>query len=267
MPDTDRPARRTGVERSQSSEALSLTKRDTAPSDCDLAGGDRQRSLVPGAPPLFPDRLRPDAYGQVASGGTLSVEILCEAYQRGIFPWSGEDPIPWCAPDPRLILIPGDFHSSASLEKQVRRGRYRIRFDHDFRAVMSSCAGIERPGQRGTWITPNMLRVYGELFDLGIAHSVEVVAERGLVGGLYGLTFGRAFFGESMFHLERDTSKLALRALCRELLERGFHFIDCQAVTPHLLRLGARAVRLSRYLEALERALAHPSLHTSWTDW
>jgi leucyl/phenylalanyl-tRNA--protein transferase len=203
----------------------------------------------------------------VALGGPLTAETVLEAYRRGIFPWSGDDPVPWCATDPRLVLRPAWFRSSRSLEKLARRGTYTVTFDRDYRAVMESCAEIFRPGQGGTWITGPMIDVYTELHGRGITHSVETYRDGKLVGGLYGLTLGRAFFGESMFAREPSTSKLALRALCGELERRRFHFIDCQQVTPHLMRLGGVPIRLRTFLTWLEAALDEPSEHYRWTDW
>jgi leucyl/phenylalanyl-tRNA--protein transferase len=217
--------------------------------------------------PVFPEELRPDADGVVARGGEISVDVLLEAYPRGIFPWTGKHPIPWCAPDPRMVLYPRDFAASRSLRRLARTRRYVVRFDTDFESTLAACAQTPRPGQGGTWITPNMAVAYTELARRGIAHSVEVYRGSALVGGLYGLSLGRAFFGESMFYREPNTSKLALWVLCERLVERSFHFIDCQAVTPHLKRLGARAIPLRDYLLGLERALALPSVPGPWLDW
>ena len=223
--------------------------------------------LDPGPPdggPVFPRRLEPDAYGQVAEGGRLDRRTLVEAYRRGIFPWSGEDPIPWFSPDPRLILIPGRFHASKSLTRLARSGRYELGFDDAFEDVMRGCATTERAGEDGTWITEGMVAAYGELHEVGIAHSVEVRSEGALVGGLYGLTFGRAFFGESMFSAVPNASKLALMHLCDRLTEWGFDFVDCQAVTRHLMSLGAEPVPRASYLARLAEALEGPSRHERW---
>lgn len=217
--------------------------------------------------PHFPELLNPDPWSRVALGGPLTPKTVLEAYRRGIFPWSGEDPVPWCAPDPRLVLRPAWFCSSRSLEKLARRGRYAVTFDRDFEDVMRHCASVRRPGQDGTWITPSMIDVYCQLHDQHVTHSVEVHREGKLVGGLYGVTLGRAFFGESMFTLEPNASKLALRALCHELEHRSFHFIDCQQVTRHLLSLGARPIRLHTFVQWLQNAIQFPSLHVSWADW
>ena len=146
----------------------------------------------------FPDPhdLFPDEYGLVALGGRLTPETVCEAYNKGIFPWSGEDPIPWFSPDPRLILNPHEFHRSKSLRKLLRKGSFQILFDKNFDAVLRACALTYRKDQDGTWINGRIPKVYGELFNRGYAHSVEVYHGGRLVGGLYGLSFGRAY-GES----------------------------------------------------------------------
>jgi len=214
--------------------------------------------------PVFPDGLEPDAHGLVAVGGTLTVESLSEAYQKGIFPWSGEWPIPWYSPDPRLVLFPERFKVARSLKPALNR--FEVRFDTDFEAVIHACETTPRDGQNGTWITPNMVAAYGELFRLGIVHTVEAYDEDGtLAGGLYGLTFGRAFFGESMFFHQRDASKVALCALCARLAKWDFHLLDCQQVTGHLMSLGAEPLPRTDFLQRLRSALEHPSHHESWS--
>lgn len=217
-------------------------------------------------PSAFPHVAEPDEYGLVFVGGDLTVATLVEAYTRGFFPWTGEHPIPWFSPDPRLVLFPDRFKTSRRFRRTLRQGRFTLRFDTDFDRVIRGCAEIPRPGQCGTWITPNMIDAYTRLHDLGIAHSVAVYDPSGrLCGGLYGLTFGRAFFGESMFSRTADASKLALWGLCRFLSARGFHFIDCQQVTGHLMRMGAIPIRRREYLARLGRALAFDSLHRDWS--
>jgi leucyl/phenylalanyl-tRNA--protein transferase len=203
----------------------------------------------------------------IAEGGVLTVDTVLEAYSKGCFPWTGKSPIPWCSPDPRMILCPRDFHISRSLGKLIRQRRYEVFFDRDFRAVMRCCASICRKRERGTWITRNMLEVYGELHDLSIAHSVEVYRDDQLCGGLYGLSLGGAFLGESMFAREANTSKLALYALCHALSLREFDFIDCQQDTPHLGSLGAKTISRQHYLRLLQGSLQKPSHHYSWKDW
>lgn len=218
-------------------------------------------------PAYFPDDLVPGEDGLVALGGDITVETVLEAYAKGMFPWTGEHPIPWCSPDPRLILPPPLFDASRSLRKLQRKGRYTVRFDHNFQGVMGACASTPRPNQPGTWITTNMRQVYGTLYRMNIAHSVEVYEDGELCGGLYGLSLGRAFFGESMFSSQSNTSKLALYTLSQRLVKHGFLFIDCQQETEHLQSLGAYPIPRVDYLELLNEALAYPSHHYSWSVW
>lgn len=217
--------------------------------------------LLPGRRPGFPEaqRIQPEPDGLVAIGGDLHPELLLEAYSKGVFPWEGADPIPWFSPDPRLILRPQDFKAHRSLKKTRRKGLHEIRFDADFPGTMRDCARMRRPGQRGSWINERMVRAYTVLHERGLAHSVETWRDGRRVGGLYGLSLGRAFFGESMFAKESDASKLALWALCERLEKRGFLFVDCQQDTPHLRSLGAFTVSRSFFLGELEQALACPN--------
>lgn len=215
--------------------------------------------------PTFPKALIPDEFGLVFVGGELSVSTVIEAYTKGCFPWTGSHPIPWFSPDPRLVLFPGNFKASRSLRKLARQKKFTIRFDTNFRNVMENCATIPRKGEKGTWITENMTETYCELHDLHIAHSVEVYDKNEvLCGGLYGLTFGHSFFGESMFSRVSNTSKLALYALCKLLTTLRFDFIDCQQISLHLLKLGATPVSHREFMQFLERTLAYESYHKSW---
>jgi len=213
--------------------------------------------LRPGRRPMFPpaSRIVPDTTGLVALGGDLGAEVLIEAYRKGIFPWEGRQPIPWFSPDPRMILVPRAFQASKSLEKLDRQQKFIVTFDRDFPAVISGCANTRRPREEGTWISPEVTKAYTRLWHMGVAHSVEVWQGDDLVGGLYGLAMGRAFFGESMFYRERDASKLALMHLCKKLHWGGYHFIDCQQETQHLRNLGAVAIPRLRYLRLLNEAL------------
>jgi leucyl/phenylalanyl-tRNA---protein transferase len=220
--------------------------------------------VVPHGRASFPDDLEPDEYGLVALGGELTAETVIEAYRKGIFPWTGDPPIPWFSPDPRLVLFPGWLRVSRSLAKVIRRGLYEVRFDCDFDGTIRGCAGGGRAGQDGTWITENMVQVYGELFARGVAHTVEVYQDGELCGGLYGVALGRAFFGESMFARRSNASKVALEALCRRLVELDFHFIDCQQVTAHLLRMGAVPIARTDFLRRLRVALAYPPSQARW---
>ncbi len=200
-------------------------------------------------PPLREALSEPN--GLLAAGGDLSCERLLAAYQRGIFPWySDGQPILWWSPDPRMVLYPADFHVSRSLAKASRRLPWAFSVNEDFAAVIDACAA-PRDTQDGTWITPEMRAAYIDLHRRGWAHSVEVSLDGELVGGIYGLAIGRAFFGESMFSRVSNASKLALRFLCQRLQDDDFKLIDCQMHTAHLGSLGARLI--SR--DAFERQL------------
>ncbi len=206
---------------------------------------------------MFPpaDRIRPGANGLVALGGELHPEVLIEAYRKGVFPWEGRQPIPWFSPDPRMILVPRAFRASKSLEKLARQSKLAVSFDGAFEEVIAACAETPRPRELGTWISSSVIRAYTRLWRQGVAHSVEGREDGVLVGGLYGLAMGRAFFGESMFYRRRDASKMALWHLCRRLHAAGYFFIDCQQETAHLRRLGAVAIPRLRYLRLLDEAL------------
>ncbi len=212
----------------------------------------------------FPDprEARPD--GLLAAGGDLRPERLLLAYSLGIFPWHGGPPILWYSPDPRAVLLPGDLHVARRLERTLTRSRFELRLDTAFRAVVEGCAIAPRPGQDGTWITPDMVDAYTRLHELGVAHSAEAWSGGRLVGGVYGVSLGAAFFGESMFHRERDASKLALVALVRQLEAWGFELFDGQIPTPHLARFGLRPWPRERFLRALARALERPTRRGVW---
>ena len=203
--------------------------------------------------------------GLLAVGGDLSSERLLLAYARGIFPWYDEgQPILWHSPDPRLVLLAEELHVARSLERTLRRGVFRITFDAAFDRVVDACARAPRPGQHGTWITGDMRRAYKRLHREGWAHSAEAWAGERLAGGLYGVSLGAAFFGESMFARLADASKAAFATLVRRLRDRGTFLIDCQVPTEHLRRFGAREWPRARFLEALEEAVRQPTLRGSW---
>lgn len=216
-------------------------------------------------PHRFPLGLQPQPNGLVAQGGHLSVEMLLEAYSKGYFPWSGNDPIPWFCPTPRLLLFPEHIHVSKSLRKRIRKQNYTVRMDTQFRAVMEACSTIPRKHEEGTWITSNMIDAYEELHRLHIAHSVEVYMDNQLVGGLYGLSLGAGFFGESMFSRSANASKLALHHLCSCAPQLGLSFIDCQVVSNHLLSMGGVPIERRDYLALLAHHLQAPSHHYVWT--
>jgi leucyl/phenylalanyl-tRNA--protein transferase len=191
--------------------------------------------------------------GLLAAGRTLSVPTLLEAYALGLFPWFNEDePVLWWSPDPRMVLAPADLHVSSSLRRRLRKGGYEVRADTAFAAVMRACAA-PRPGQPGTWITRRMIDAYVRLHEAGHAHSVETWVEGTLVGGLYGVAIGRAFFGESMFTTVTDASKIAFVHLVRQLERWGFGLIDCQMKTPHLASLGAREIPRAAFVAEIAR--------------
>lgn len=213
----------------------------------------------------FPHPSLADKDGLLAIGGDLSAERLLQAYANGIFPWFDEgSPILWWSPDPRMILVPSEFKRSKSLLQTIRRGTMEIRFDHDFPGVIAACAIAGNREEEGTWITRDMQEAYIKLHELGYAHSVETYLDGKLAGGLYGISLGKAFFGESMFFRERDASKVALAALVDRALEWGFHFIDAQQRTEHLRSLGARPVQRKTFLELLGTAVICPTYKGKW---
>ncbi len=201
---------------------------------------------------VFPDPEKAAPGGLLAVGGNLDPATLLAAYRRGIFPWfEAGSPILWWSPDPRMLLFPGEFHCSRRLGRRLRQARFRFCEDRNFAAVIRACAEREE----GTWITAEMIDAYTRLHELGHAHSIEVWEDTRLIGGLYGVKLGRAFFAESMFHRRTDASKMALHHLADKGLREGWLFIDCQFHTPHLASLGAREVPRTEFLELLARAL------------
>jgi len=205
--------------------------------------------------------------GVVAIGGDLDLDRLLLAYSRGIFPWPHDGlPLMWFSPDPRMVLLPRDLHLSRSLRARLRRREYEVRLDADFRGVIERCASTPRPDQDGTWITPEVVEAYCGLHELGLAHSAEAWKDGALVGGLYGVSLGKTFFGESMFALASDASKVALAGLAARLSEWGFRMIDCQTPSAHLASLGAVEWSRRRFLAALDESLAHPTRQGDWSS-
>ena len=212
---------------------------------------------------LFPPPERGPRRGPVAVGGDLRPERLLLAYSMGIFPWQGE-PLHWHSPDPRMVLLADEVRVSRTLRRTIRRGVFRVTVDQAFTTVMTACATVPRPGQDGTWITPGMIESYTELHRRGVAHSVEAWQGETLAGGLYGLSLGAAFFGESMFAYEADASKVAFVTLVEQLERWGIPLVDCQVHTPHLESLGAREWPRRDFLAALHAALDRPTRLGPW---
>jgi leucyl/phenylalanyl-tRNA--protein transferase len=208
-----------------------------------------------------------DAPGLLAASADLTPERLEIAYRHGIFPWySAGQPVLWWSPDPRMVLMPDDFKVSSSFRKTLKAVQrdplWAIVIDHGFRDVMRACATTFRPGQNGTWITPTVIDAYGALHEKGIAHSVETWYDGQRVGGLYGVSLGTMFFGESMFAHRTDASKIALAALCAHLRRQGVKMIDCQQNTEHLARLGGHEIARDTFIAHLRAASMAPVI-----DW
>lgn len=213
-------------------------------------------------PPVEQAEREPD--GLLAVGGDLSPDRLLAAYRHGIFPWySDNQPILWWSPDPRTVLFPGEIKLSRSLRKTLRNRDYQFTFDQAFPRVIAGCA-MPQPGREETWITNEMQQAYIRLHQMGYAHSAEIWQQERLVGGLYGVAIGRAFFGESMFSLVRDASKIALVLLAQTLDKRGFGIIDCQVHTPHLVSMGAREINRKQFVELLDRFCQLPGYTGRW---
>jgi leucyl/phenylalanyl-tRNA--protein transferase len=205
--------------------------------------------------------------GLLAVGGDLSTERLLLAYRSGIFPWYDESlPILWHSPDPRCVLPVDRLHVGRTLRRVLAKGTYEVRYDTAFERVIRACQRTPRPGQDGTWITEAMVRAYLALHRLGYAHSVEAWRNGEVVGGLYGVSLGRVFFGESMFAWEPDASKVALVRLAERVGRWAFPIIDAQVPTPHTVAMGAEEWPRAAFIETLRRELAYPTRKGSWTD-
>jgi leucyl/phenylalanyl-tRNA--protein transferase len=216
----------------------------------------------------FPDVTTAERHpdGLLAVGGDLSVTRLINAYRCGIFPWYGEgDPILWWSPDPRTVLFPERLRISRSLRKTLRKDLFRVTVDRDFAAVIDACAQ-PRDANGGTWLVPDMVAAYRRLHRRGLAHSVEIWRNGVLAGGLYGVTIGRVFFGESMFTRVSDASKVALVHLCRTLCDRGFRLVDCQVLTSHLIRMGAVQLPRADFVRMLDHWCSLPDWHGPWEE-
>jgi leucyl/phenylalanyl-tRNA--protein transferase len=203
--------------------------------------------------------------GIVAIGGDFRAERLLLGYAQGIFPWPSDGlPLLWFSPDPRFALEPQNAHIARSLRKRMRQEPFEVHFDSAFDRTIRACAKKPRPGQRGTWITDDLIRGYERLHRLGYAHSIEAWYQGELVGGLYGVGLGRVFFGESMFADHPDASKVAFATLLGHLVKWQFRLVDCQVHTEHLERFGAEAWPRARFLALLRGAVAEESRVGKW---
>lgn len=218
------------------------------------------------SPVEFPDPNMADSMGIVAVGADLTVETLLKAYSKGIFPWFGEDdPVPiWWSPPERMVLFPGEEISSKSMKQLMRNSKFECSFDEAFEDVIRCCAEVYRPDQDGTWITEEMIQAYVKLHKAGYAHSLEVWSEGTLIGGLYGVSIGKLFCGESMFSLQPNASKIAFIKFSQWLKKEGFMLLDCQNHTPHLESLGAVMISRSEYLKRVEEAVEFPTRKGKW---
>jgi len=215
---------------------------------------------------VFPDPEQANPFGLLGVGGDLHPDRLLLAYRSGIFPWySQHQPLLWWSPDPRMVLWVGELHVPRSLGKVLRGGRYTFSADRAFEEVIDACAAAPRPGQKGTWITPEMRRAYVELHQRGHAHSIEAWSEGQLAGGLYGVAIGQVFFGESMYADRADASKAAFVRLVQQLERWGYPLVDCQVHTEHLARFGAREIPRRQYLRHLADLVDRPGRMGPWT--
>ncbi|MCK5734901.1 MAG: leucyl/phenylalanyl-tRNA--protein transferase [Spirochaetaceae bacterium] len=204
----------------------------------------------------------------IAVGGNLSVETLLRAYSRGIFPWySDGDPILWWSLNPRFVIFPERFHLSSSLRKRIKKNPFKLTLDRAFDQVIAGCRNIDRPDQEGTWITDEMMEAYIQLHLQGYAHSVEAWIDGELAGGLYGVSLGGCYYGESMFTRQSDASKIAFSALGGVLIDSGFGLIDCQQHTRHLAAFGAVDMPRRNFLNTLSEEVNKPTIKGNWGEY
>ncbi|MBC8172292.1 MAG: leucyl/phenylalanyl-tRNA--protein transferase [Chitinophagales bacterium] len=216
---------------------------------------------------VFPDPSLANADGLLAIGGDLSVDRLLLAYKKGIFPWFTDNKIPfWYSPDPRCVIYPDEIHISHSMQQLFHQHYFTVTFDTDFSGVIKQCAIVKRKKDSSSWISKDFQKAYINLHKAGYAHSVEVWKDEELVGGLYGVSLGKCFFGESMFSKKNNASKYALISLAQKLLQHRFLMIDCQLPTEHLQTLGGKVITREEYLAALKKILRYKTLMGPWSN-
>ncbi len=216
---------------------------------------------------VFPDPRYGDEDGLIAMGGDLSTERLLFAYEEGLFPWYGEDdPILWWSPDPRFVLYPDELKVAKSMRPYFNQQKYQVTIDTEFEKIIHGCKKQKRKGQDGTWITDEMEKAYIRLHKLGYAHSVEVWDGKTIVGGLYGVSLGKMFFGESMFTLKPNASKFGFIVLVKKLEALGFWLIDAQQKTKHLGSLGAKEISRDLFLDYLQKNKKEKTLRGNWSS-
>jgi len=214
---------------------------------------------------IFPPPEMAEENGLLAIGGDLSPERLLLAYSNGIFPWYSEgEPILWWSPSPRLVIFPDEFKMPKRLSRLMRQKTFSVTMDSAFRQVITSCANVDQRREKGTWITQDMVEAYCLLHELGFAHSVECWQNKKLVGGLYGVSLGGIFFGESMFSSAPNSSKIALASLVKKLLEKDFDLIDCQMKTEHLIQFGAREIPGPEFEKLLAKSMSSSIQTGKW---
>ena len=213
----------------------------------------------------FPPPQLASEEGLLAVGGDLSQKRLLLAYRMGIFPWfSNNEPILWWSPDPRLVLYPHEFKISKTIKKIIKKDVFKVTMDLAFNEVINQCAHVRLKKNQGTWIVKDMIDAYCNLHESGFAHSVEVWQGGDLAGGLYGVSLGKCFFGESMFTRVSNASNIGLVKLVEHLKKLSFDMIDCQVATEHLTRFGARQIPRIRFLNQLEKSLKAPTIKGKW---
>lgn len=216
---------------------------------------------------VFPHASQAEDDGLLAIGGDLSPNRILNAYINGIFPWYNPDePILWWSPNPRCVLFPEKLKISKSLSTLIKRETFRTSFDTNFLEVIKNCSSVKRADDAGTWISDDIIEAYNVLHKLGYAHSVETYNGDKLVGGLYGIAIGKVFFGESMFFIEPNASKVALCTLVKKLKESGFHIIDNQVTNKHLLSLGAEEIERDRFLDIIKKYTSIDDNPGKWTN-